>query len=121
MLLFSFMNCTSTPSLLEQPAASFLSLAGMTDSLGTSHPFPYFKSLSSKTGGMFCHCGSPNKYKRLDEYTNHVVSSVNEELKHIMGYLNSMTSKMGSPELQTTFDTIVEAFLFLDKNGNGKL
>ncbi|KAJ6959480.1 hypothetical protein NC653_037732 [Populus alba x Populus x berolinensis] len=31
------------------------------------------------------------------------------------------TSKMGSPELQATFDTIVEAFLFLDKNGNGKL
>jgi hypothetical protein len=28
---------------------------------------------------------------------------------------------MGSPELQATFDTIVEAFLFLDKNGNGKL
>lgn len=41
---------------------------------------------------MFCHCGSPNKYKRLDEYTNHVVSSVNDELKHIMGYLNSMVS-----------------------------
>ncbi|RQP01956.2 hypothetical protein POPTR_017G054902v4 [Populus trichocarpa] len=32
-----------------------------------------------------------------------------------------LTSKMGSPELQATFDTIVEAFLFLDKNGNGKL
>ncbi|KAM7256354.1 hypothetical protein ACFE04_012095 [Oxalis oulophora] len=32
-----------------------------------------------------------------------------------------ITSKMGSPELKKTFDTIVEAFLFLDKNGNGKL
>lgn len=31
------------------------------------------------------------------------------------------TSKMGSPELEATFDTIVEAFLFLDKNGVGKL
>lgn len=28
---------------------------------------------------------------------------------------------MGSPELEATFDTIVEAFLFLDKNGDGKL
>ncbi|KAK9288456.1 hypothetical protein L1049_016913 [Liquidambar formosana] len=31
------------------------------------------------------------------------------------------TSKMGSPQLEATFDTIVEAFLFLDKNGDGKL
>ncbi|CAI0436810.1 unnamed protein product [Linum tenue] len=30
-------------------------------------------------------------------------------------------SNMGSPELEATFDTIVEAFLFLDKNGDGKL
>lgn len=28
---------------------------------------------------------------------------------------------MGSPELKSTFDTIIEAFLFLDKNGDGKL
>lgn len=28
---------------------------------------------------------------------------------------------MGSPELEATFDTIVKAFLFLDKNGAGKL
>ncbi|KAJ4969579.1 hypothetical protein NE237_016280 [Protea cynaroides] len=31
------------------------------------------------------------------------------------------TSKMGSPQLDATFDTIVQAFLFLDKNGDGKL
>ncbi|KDP39372.1 hypothetical protein JCGZ_01129 [Jatropha curcas] len=31
------------------------------------------------------------------------------------------TSKVGSRELEATFDTIVEAFLFLDKNGDGKL
>ncbi|CAN1144472.1 Probable calcium-binding protein CML22 [Linum perenne] len=31
------------------------------------------------------------------------------------------TSKMGSPELEATFDSVVEAFLFLDKNGDGKL
>lgn len=31
------------------------------------------------------------------------------------------TSKMGSPQLEATFDTIVEAFLFLDNNGDGKL
>lgn len=34
---------------------------------------------------------------------------------------SNSTSKMGSPELEATFDTIVEAFLFLDKNGDGKL
>lgn len=28
---------------------------------------------------------------------------------------------MGSPELKATFDAIVEVFLFLDKNGDGKL
>lgn len=31
------------------------------------------------------------------------------------------TSTMGSPQLKSTFDTIIEAFLFLDKNGDGKL
>ncbi|MCD7451400.1 hypothetical protein HAX54_011708 [Datura stramonium] len=31
------------------------------------------------------------------------------------------TSKIGSPELEATFNTIVEAFLFLDKSGDGKL
>ncbi|XP_016468100.1 putative calcium-binding protein CML22 isoform X3 [Nicotiana tabacum] len=31
------------------------------------------------------------------------------------------TPKIGSPELEATFNTIVEAFLFLDKNGDGKL
>ncbi|PHT61314.1 putative calcium-binding protein CML22 [Capsicum annuum] len=31
------------------------------------------------------------------------------------------TSKIGSPELEATFNTIVEAFLFLDKGGDGKL
>ncbi|XVF38013.1 hypothetical protein REPUB_Repub20aG0061200 [Reevesia pubescens] len=30
-------------------------------------------------------------------------------------------SEMDSPQLEATFDTIVEAFLFLDKNGDGKL
>ena len=28
---------------------------------------------------------------------------------------------MYSPQLEATFDAIVEAFLFLDKNGDGKL
>lgn len=28
---------------------------------------------------------------------------------------------MGSPQLEATFDAIVEAFLFLDKNGDGRL
>ena len=31
------------------------------------------------------------------------------------------TLKMYSPQLEATFDAIVEAFLFLDKNGDGKL
>ncbi|GAV67678.1 EF_hand_5 domain-containing protein/EF_hand_6 domain-containing protein [Cephalotus follicularis] len=31
------------------------------------------------------------------------------------------TSKMGSPQLEATFDTILEAFSFLDKNGDGRL
>jgi calcium-binding protein CML len=30
-------------------------------------------------------------------------------------------SEMGSPQLKATFDTIVEAFMFLDRNGDGKL
>ncbi|GMN62476.1 hypothetical protein TIFTF001_031562 [Ficus carica] len=34
---------------------------------------------------------------------------------------SNTTSKMGSPQLEATFDTIIEVFLFLDKNGNGKL
>ncbi|KAJ9555493.1 hypothetical protein OSB04_010107 [Centaurea solstitialis] len=34
---------------------------------------------------------------------------------------SNATSTMGSPELKATFDTMIEAFLFLDKNGNGKL
>ncbi|XP_010023705.2 probable calcium-binding protein CML22 [Eucalyptus grandis] len=31
------------------------------------------------------------------------------------------TEKVGSPSIQATFDTIIEAFLFLDKDGDGKL
>lgn len=31
------------------------------------------------------------------------------------------TSQIGSPQLKATFDVIIEAFLFLDKNGDGKL
>ncbi|GLU08708.1 hypothetical protein SLE2022_256050 [Rubroshorea leprosula] len=33
----------------------------------------------------------------------------------------STTSKMGSPDIESTFNTIVDVFLFLDKNGDGKL
>ncbi|KAL4586282.1 hypothetical protein LXL04_010918 [Taraxacum kok-saghyz] len=33
----------------------------------------------------------------------------------------NVSNKVGSPELKATFDTIIEAFLFLDKNGDGKL
>ncbi|GLU08564.1 hypothetical protein SLE2022_254700 [Rubroshorea leprosula] len=28
---------------------------------------------------------------------------------------------MGSPDIESTFNTIVDVFLFLDKNGDGKL
>ncbi|KAF9666103.1 hypothetical protein SADUNF_Sadunf16G0193900 [Salix dunnii] len=184
----------------------------MKDSLGTSQPFPCLKSLTSKLGGMFCHCGSPNKYKRLDaklekkmielkrsssgktnfKSMNSIIMrfpQFKEELKHIRGVFEQYdedgngnidmeelkkclqklqlnlkeeevedlfhscdidqsegiqfnefivllcliyllvehsssplrTSKIGSPELEATFDTIVKAFLFLDKNGAGKL
>lgn len=31
------------------------------------------------------------------------------------------TSRLGSPQLEATFDTVIEVFLFLDINGNGKL
>eukprot|EP00262_Sarcandra_glabra_P012922 TRINITY_DN3441_c0_g1_i1.p1 TRINITY_DN3441_c0_g1~~TRINITY_DN3441_c0_g1_i1.p1 ORF type:complete len:101 (+),score=22.29 TRINITY_DN3441_c0_g1_i1:66-368(+) len=30
-------------------------------------------------------------------------------------------SRINSPQLEAIFDTLVEAFLFLDKNGDGKL
>ncbi|KAJ6754628.1 CALCIUM-BINDING PROTEIN CML22-RELATED [Salix purpurea] len=184
----------------------------MKDSLGTSQPFPSLKSLTSKLGGMFCHCGSPNKYKRLDaklekkmielkrsssgktnfKSMNSIIMrfpQFKEELKHIRGVFEQYdedgngnidmeelkkclqklqlnlkeeevedlfhscdidqsegiqfnefivllcliyllvehsssplrTSKIGSSELEATFDTIVKAFLFLDKNGAGKL
>ncbi|XP_058183058.1 probable calcium-binding protein CML22 isoform X2 [Rhododendron vialii] len=36
-------------------------------------------------------------------------------------YSPQATSQIGSPQLKATFDTIIEAFLFLDKNGDGKL
>ncbi|XP_015574054.2 probable calcium-binding protein CML22 [Ricinus communis] len=183
----------------------------MKDSLCTS-PFGLLKSYSSKIAGMFCHCGSQNKYKRLDaklekkmiEFKRSSSGPTNfksidsiilrfpqfkEGLKNIRGvfeqydedangaidreelkrclqklqinlkeqevedlfhscdidgsqgiqfnefivllcliYLlvdspsfSHSTSRTGSPELEATFDTIVEAFLFLDKNGVGKL
>ncbi|KAL9997673.1 putative EF-hand domain-containing protein [Helianthus debilis subsp. tardiflorus] len=34
---------------------------------------------------------------------------------------NHMATTMVSPELKATFDSIIDAFLFLDKNGDGKL
>ena len=42
-------------------------------------------------------------------------------LKSFRGLDMFQTSKMASPQLEATFDTIVEAFLFLDNNGDGKL
>ncbi|KAL5781433.1 hypothetical protein ACOSP7_006462 [Xanthoceras sorbifolium] len=183
--------------------------------MSKSHHFPSLKSLSDKVGDMFCHCGSQNKYKRLDAKLERKMIEVKksswghsnfksidsiilrfpqfkEGLKNIKGvfeqydedsngtidlgelrhcleklqlqleeeeieelfhscdidgsegiqfnefivllcliYLlmmpsssslaESNTSKVGSPQLEATFDAIVEAFLFLDKNGDGKL
>ncbi|KAL8262869.1 hypothetical protein R6Q59_024218 [Mikania micrantha] len=34
---------------------------------------------------------------------------------------NHMATSMGSQELKATFDSMIDAFLFLDKNGDGKL
>ncbi|KAL8204630.1 hypothetical protein R6Q57_010253 [Mikania cordata] len=34
---------------------------------------------------------------------------------------NHMATSMGSPEPKATFDSMIDAFLFLDKNGDGKL
>ncbi|KAL6002755.1 hypothetical protein ACLOJK_022975 [Asimina triloba] len=34
---------------------------------------------------------------------------------------SSSTSRMGLPQLEATFDTIIQAFLFLDNNGDGRL
>ncbi|OAY28255.1 probable calcium-binding protein CML22 isoform X1 [Manihot esculenta] len=184
----------------------------MKDSLGTSHSCPSLKSLSSNIRSLFSHCGSQNKYKRLDAKLEKKMievkrsssghsnfKSINsiilrfprfkEGLKNIKGVFEQYdedangaidreelkrclqklqlnlkeqevedlfsscdidgsqgiqfnefivllcliyllmerpssphnTSKMGSPELEATFDTLVEAFLFLDKNGDGKL
>ncbi|CAK7328458.1 unnamed protein product [Dovyalis caffra] len=181
--------------------------------MSTSHPCPSLKSLSSKIGGwLFCHCGSPNKYKRLDaklekkmielkrsssgktnfKSMNSIIlrfPQLKEELKRMRGVFEQYdedangsididelkkclqklqlnlkeeevedlfhscdidqsegiqfnefivllcliyllvehsssplrASNMGLPELEATFDTMVEAFLFLDKNGDGKL
>ncbi|GLT68620.1 hypothetical protein SLA2020_408310 [Shorea laevis] len=183
--------------------------------MGTCHPGPSLKLLSSKVGCMLCGCGSLEKYKRLDEKLERKMievrrtasghanfKSINsiimrfpqfkeglknlrgafeqydedsngtidkEELKKCLEKLQlnlkeeevedlfhscdidgsegiqfnefivllcliyllmkpasspdtaSTTSKIGSPNIEATFNTIVEAFLFLDKNGDGKL
>ncbi|XP_042966732.1 probable calcium-binding protein CML22 isoform X2 [Carya illinoinensis] len=39
----------------------------------------------------------------------------------LKGPSSNTTSRLGSPRLEATFDTVIEVFLFLDKNGNGKL
>ncbi|XP_021290974.1 probable calcium-binding protein CML22 isoform X2 [Herrania umbratica] len=180
--------------------------------MGKCRPCPSLKSLSSRIEGMLCHCGSPNKYKKLDsklerkmiemkrsasgqsnfksidsiivrfpqfrdglknlrgvfeqydEDSNgtidreelnkcleklqfHQTKEEVEDLFHSCDIDGSQgiqfnefivllcliyllmkpssspdtTLKMDSPQLEATFDTIVEAFLFLDKNGDGKL
>jgi hypothetical protein len=38
-----------------------------------------------------------------------------------MVWILFQTSRLGSPQLEATFDTIIEVFFFLDKNGDGKL
>ncbi|EEF44236.1 conserved hypothetical protein [Ricinus communis] len=156
-------------------------------------PFGLLKSYSSKIAGMFCHCGSQNKYKRLDaklekkmiefkrsssgptnfksidsiilrfprfkeglknirgvfeQYDEDANGAIDrEELKRCLQKLQINLKEQevedlfhscdidGSQGIQfnefivllcliyllATFDTIVEAFLFLDKNGVGKL
>ncbi|XP_017975502.1 PREDICTED: probable calcium-binding protein CML22 isoform X3 [Theobroma cacao] len=140
--------------------------------MGKCRPCPSLKSLSSTIGGMLCHCGSPNKYKKLDsklerkmiemkrsasgqsnfksidsiivrfpqfrdglknlrgvfeqydEDSNGTIDreELNKCLEKLQFHLTKEeTLKIDSPQLEATFDTIVEAFLFLDKNGDGKL
>ncbi|XWS22370.1 hypothetical protein CRYUN_Cryun29cG0028000 [Craigia yunnanensis] len=180
--------------------------------MGKCHPCPSLKSLSSRIGDMLCHCGSPNKYKKLDsklerkmiemkrsasgqsnfksfdsiimkfpqfrdglrnlrgifeQYDEDSNGTIDrEELNKCLEKLQlcltkeevedlfqscdidgsegiqfnefivvlcliyllmkpssspDTTLKMDSAQLEATFDTIVEAFLFLDKNGVGKL
>jgi hypothetical protein len=38
-----------------------------------------------------------------------------------MVWILFQTSRLGSPQLEATFDTIIEVFFFLDKNGDGRL
>lgn len=40
---------------------------------------------------------------------------------YIMSWGLFQTSKIDSPQLEATFDTVIEVFSFLDKNGDGKL
>ncbi|KAF5950585.1 hypothetical protein HYC85_012578 [Camellia sinensis] len=84
--------------------------------------FPQIKEGLKDIRGVFEQC---------DEDSNGTIDL--EELKKCLQKLQlhltekeliiffTRTSKMGSPQLEATFDTIIEAFLFLDKNGDGKL
>ncbi|XWS35128.1 hypothetical protein CRYUN_Cryun21dG0099600 [Craigia yunnanensis] len=182
--------------------------------MGKCHHCLSLKSLFSRIGGMLCHCGSPNKYKKLDSKLERKMIEMKigasgqsnfksidsiilkfpqfrEGLRNLRGVFEqydedsngtidreelnkcleklqlrltkeevedlfrscdidgsediqfnefivllcliyllmkpsspdavSTTLEMDSPQLEATFDTIVDAFLFLDKNGDGKL
>ncbi|XP_042966735.1 probable calcium-binding protein CML22 isoform X5 [Carya illinoinensis] len=63
-------------------------------------------------------------FEQYDEDSNGTIDQ--EELKKCLQKLQlhlteEETSRLGSPRLEATFDTVIEVFLFLDKNGNGKL
>ncbi|XP_041000075.1 probable calcium-binding protein CML22 isoform X3 [Juglans microcarpa x Juglans regia] len=63
-------------------------------------------------------------FEQYDEDSNGTID--HEELKKCLQKLQlhltkEETSRLGSPQLEATFDTVIEVFLFLDKNGNGKL
>ncbi|KAG7990997.1 hypothetical protein I3843_02G053600 [Carya illinoinensis] len=62
-------------------------------------------------------------FEQYDEDSNGTIDQ--EELKKCLQklqlHLTEETSRLGSPQLEATFDTVIEVFLFLDKNGNGKL
>ncbi|GMP55644.1 hypothetical protein CsSME_00020406 [Camellia sinensis var. sinensis] len=66
-------------------------------------------------------CLQKLQLRLTEKEIDHLFHSCDVDGSEGIQFKEFITSKMGSPQLEATFDTIIEAFLFLDKNGDGKL
>ncbi|KAJ8755201.1 hypothetical protein K2173_018999 [Erythroxylum novogranatense] len=89
--------------------------------LGTSHPCPGLKSLSNKIGGIFFHCHSPNKYKRLDARLERKMIEVKRTSQGKKSFKSINSIVLRFPQFREGLKNIRSVFEVYDEDANGAI